>query len=132
MSLAIRIYSFGYHRSGIPDDPAGNGGGFVFDCRGLPNPGRDAEFAPHSGLDEDVRLYLESRPEVSDFLGKVVQLVETVVKSYLQSGYEDLQVCFGCTGGQHRSVFCAEQLAAHLRSGGLQVEVLHTERGLWW
>jgi RNase adaptor protein for sRNA GlmZ degradation len=132
MGLHIRICSFGYQRSGIPDDPSGNSGGFVFDCRGLPNPGREARYASQSGLDEDVRAYLKRHPEVGHFLESVFRLVDLVVERYRQSGYTELQICFGCTGGQHRSVFCAEELAAHLRSAGVSIELSHTEKGRWW
>jgi RNase adaptor protein for sRNA GlmZ degradation len=132
VSLTVRLYSFGYHRSGIPEDPAGNGGGFVFDCRGLPNPGRKPRFMRLSGLDAEVRSYLADEGDVARFLASVIHLLETVVDAYQRSGYEDLHVCFGCTGGQHRSVYCAEEVAARLRSAGVRVEVRHTEQGVWW
>ena len=104
----------------------------MFDCRALPNPGREARYAAQSGMDEEVRSYLEQFPEVWGFLKHVFVLIDGVVGLYQENGFENLQVCFGCTGGQHRSVFCAMELAQHLRSNGFAVDVLHTEQGVWW
>ncbi len=129
--LHIDVFSFGYHRSGIPPDRSGNGGGFVFDCRVLPNPGREARYAKQSGLDREVRTFLEERGETAEFLAHAIVLVERTARAYDYRGFTHLQVCFGCTGGQHRSVFCAERAAAALRDLGYDVTVTHTEREAW-
>lgn len=129
--LHIDIHSFGYHRSGIPVDTSGNGGGFVFDCRMLPNPGREARYARQSGLDREVQDYLSACEETSVFLAHALALVETTATQYAARGFTHLQVCFGCTGGQHRSVYCAESAARLLRERGFQVTVTHTEREAW-
>ena len=129
--LHIDIRSFGYHRSGIPDDPSGNGGGFVFDCRMLPNPGREARYARQSGLDREVQDYLAGCEETSVFLSHALALVEATARRYESRGFTRLQVCFGCTGGQHRSVYCAESAARLLHERGFQVTVTHTEREAW-
>lgn len=129
--LHIDIHSFGYHRSGIPLDTSGNGGGFVFDCRVLPNPGREARYAKQSGLDSEVREFLEERGETAEFLAHAITLVERTARAYDYRGFTHLQVCFGCTGGQHRSVFCAERAAIALRDLGYHVTVTHTEREAW-
>jgi RNase adaptor protein for sRNA GlmZ degradation len=130
--LLVSIFSFGYTRSGIPGDPNGNGGGYVFDCRFLPNPAWDPKFMPLSGLDDEVRQHLDDSPEVREFLLHVFEIVDATAAGYLERGFTVLQVAFGCTGGQHRSVYCAEQLARHLRRKKVRVEVTHTERGKWW
>lgn len=111
--LKVRICSFSY-KHGLPEDPTDNGGGFVFDCRALPNPGRQEEFRDFTGLDESVARFLASQPETTYFLGSVYNLVDQAVENYLARGFQNLMVSFGCTGGQHRSVYCAEQLSNHL------------------
>lgn len=130
--LRIDVYSFGYLRSGVPPDRTENGGGFVFDCRFLPNPGREARFALNSGLDDEVRTYLESYAEVEEFLVHVFAIVDRAVDQYRERAFTHLQAAFGCTGGQHRSVYCAERLAEHLRERGVHAAVTHTEQGRWW
>ncbi|MCR4438295.1 MAG: RNase adapter RapZ [bacterium] len=127
--LTVYLASFSYVRDDIPTDPYGHGGGFVFDCRLLPNPGRDPAFAAVNGLSTEVRSYLEERPEVQEFLRHVFALVDMAVANYTARGFEHLMVAFGCTGGQHRSVFCAESLAAHLRQAGVSVEIRHLTLG---
>lgn len=123
--LTVYIVSFSYLRDDIPADPYGHGGGFVFDCRLLPNPGRDPAFTEVNGLSNEVRAYLQGRPEVQQFLHHVFALVDMAVANYKARGFEHLMVAFGCTGGQHRSVFCAESLAAHLQQTGVRVEIRH-------
>jgi aminoglycoside/choline kinase family phosphotransferase len=113
--LNVSINSFSFRR-GIPYDPSGHGGGFVFDCRLLPNPGRQQEYQQLTGKDDAVITYLENEPAVHLFVENVEKLVQQSVKSYLQAGYGSLQLNFGCTGGRHRSVYCAERVAATLRS----------------
>ncbi len=112
--LTVHISSFSY-AEGPPKDGSGHGGGFVFDCRALPNPGRDKSMAHLSGLDAEVVGFLEKSPEVKKFLASVFSLVDQSVENYLSRGFTSLFVAFGCTGGRHRSVYCAEKLAEHLR-----------------
>ena len=113
--LVLRIFSFSFHRNSIPEDETGHGGGFVFDARGLPNPGREARFKDLTGKDPAVVDYLNHYSMVDKFLGDAISMVETNVKSYQERGFNNLMVSFGCTGGQHRSVYLAENLAAHFR-----------------
>ncbi|MCB2206119.1 ATP-binding protein [bacterium] len=129
--LTIALYSFGYHRSGIPVDPHGNHGGFVFDARCLPNPGREAQYRHVSGLDDAVRAYLEKQPETAVFLSHAIAMIEHAAGLYNARKFEHLQVSFGCTGGQHRSVFCVEYAARMLRLHGYTCTVEHTERERW-
>ncbi len=124
--LHVHIYSFSYLYSGIPEDPSGHGGGFVFDCRCLPNPGRFPEYADLTGQSEKVSTYLRRQPEVSAFLSSVKDIVDMAVRKYLEREFSSLMVSFGCTGGQHRSVYCAEQLAVHLSGKPVKVHVYHT------
>jgi aminoglycoside/choline kinase family phosphotransferase len=123
--LGVRVFSFSFHR-GLPKDETGHGGGFVFDCRSLPNPGREERFKSLTGRDAAVIEYLNREESVHQFLSSAVSLVDASVNAYLRRGFKNLMVSFGCTGGQHRSVFMAEQLAQHLRSkGGVNVVVRH-------
>jgi len=113
--LLVRICSFSY-RKGIPQDDSGNGGGFVFDCRGILNPGRIQEFKTMHGRDKSVKDYLEQQTRMNEFLNSVFDLVDITVEDYIGRGFESLMVSFGCTGGQHRSVYAADALARHLRN----------------
>jgi len=125
--LTVRIVSFSFHR-GVPQDDSGHGGGFVFDARGLPNPGREERFKRLTGRDDAVAEYLEQQESVKQFLANVRTLVDSSVDNYIQRGFQNLMVSFGCTGGQHRSVYLAEQLAKHLRTrGDVDVVVQHRE-----
>ena len=125
--LTVRVCSFSFHRE-MPADPSGNGGGFIFDARSLPNPGREERFRSLTGKDAPVIEYLMQQESVHRFLASAESLVDASVGAYQQRSFNHLMVSFGCTGGQHRSVFLAEQLAKHLRSrSGLQVEVRHIE-----
>jgi len=112
--LTVRIFSFSFHR-GLPQDETGNGGGFVFDGRSLPNPGREERFKTLTGKDAAVADYLDQQESVHQFLAHATSLVDASVSAYRQRGFKHLMVSFGCTGGQHRSVYLAEQLAKHLR-----------------
>src|SRR5437867_9395862 len=124
-NLTVRIFSFSFHK-GLPKDETGNGGGFVFDGRSLPNPGREERFKPLTGRDQPVIDYLNQQENVHQFLASVMSLVDASVSSYEEREFKNLMVSFGCTGGQHRSVFLAEQLAKRLRARkGVQVEVRH-------
>jgi len=127
-SLVINIYSFGYHRSGIPAGDPDHGGGFVFDCRGLPNPGREERFRERTGLDEQVIAFLDESPAAIEFLEHAYRLVELTAKEFIRRGFDSLMVSFGCTGGQHRSVYCAEKLVARLVRDGFQVECHHLDK----
>ncbi len=123
--LKVRVSSFSY-REGIPADNSGNGGGFVFDCRALNNPGRLVEYKSLTGKDEAVKQFLAALPETATFLSGVYTLVDQAVENYMKRGFENLMVNFGCTGGQHRSVYCANELAMHLNQKyGLAVEPEH-------
>ena len=124
-NLVVRVYSFSFHR-GLPQDETGNGGGFVFDGRCLPNPGREESFKTLTGKDTPVIDYLNQQESVHQFLAGVLSLVDAAINNYQQRGFKNLMVSFGCTGGQHRSVFLAEQLAKRLRiRNGLEVVVRH-------
>jgi aminoglycoside/choline kinase family phosphotransferase len=126
-NLVVRIFSFSFHRE-LPKDESGNGGGFVFDGRSLPNPGREERFKALTGKDAPVIDYLNQQESVHQFLASVLSLVDASVGSYKERGFKSLMVSFGCTGGQHRSVFLAEQLAKRLRAkNGVEVAVRHLE-----
>jgi len=126
--LTVRIFSFSFHRGGIPKDESGNGGGFVFDGRSLPNPGRQEQFKNLTGKDAPVTAYLDQQESVHQFFANVSALVNNSVREYQRRGFANLMVSFGCTGGQHRSVYLAEQLAKTLHANnGVQVIVRHTE-----
>src|ERR1019366_3466112 len=126
--LTVRVFSFSFHRS-LPQDETGNGGGFVFDGRSLPNPGREERFKTLTGKDAPVIDYLNRQESVHQFLASVKSLVDASVSTYQRRGFKHLMVSFGCTGGQHRSVYLAEQLAKHLRGkDGVEVVVRHREQ----
>ncbi len=125
--LTVRITSFSFH-GGVPRDESGHGGGFIFDTRSLPNPGREERFKAATGKDASVIDYLQKEETVRQFLSNATSLVDAAVENYQQRGFKNLMVSFGCTGGQHRSVYMAEQLAKHLRArNGLEVVVKHRE-----
>ena len=113
--LVVRICSFSY-RNGVPQDETGNGGGFVFDCRGLLNPGRFEEYKALHGRDKSVMDFLERQTKMNEFLNSVFDIVDLTVEDYIRRGFGSLMVSFGCTGGQHRSVYAADQMARHLRN----------------
>jgi dTDP-glucose pyrophosphorylase len=121
----IRVQSFSYTREGLPPDPTGHGGGFVFDCRGLPNPGRRAEYAALSGYDEPVIAMLEGAREVAVFLEAALAQVEIAARAHAERGFQDLAVAFGCTGGRHRSVYCARWLGEQLVKRGWMARTVH-------
>lgn len=128
--LTLTIKSFSY-KKGYPMDVSGNGGGFVFDCRALPNPGRLQQFKKLNGKDKEVIDYLESKEEVRYFMTNVNKLIKQSVDNYLQRGFSNLMVCFGCTGGQHRSVFCAERLAKEFsQNTDLKIIIQHIEQNI--
>ena len=126
--LLVSINSFSY-KKGIPPDISGNGGGFVFDCRGLLNPGRYEEYKKLTGRDKSVQDFLEQRTKMAEFLNSIFTIVDISVEDYIKRGFSNLQVSFGCTGGQHRSVFAADALARHLKNKfKVKIELNHVEQ----
>jgi hypothetical protein len=130
--LTVVVSSFSFHRGPLADE-SGHGGGFVFDARGLPNPGREERFKRLTGQDAAVVEYLNQQPGVQQFLASAMALVEASVSEYRRRGFPHLMVSFGCTGGQHRSVFLAEQAAKRLGGrGGVRVVLRHREQENWF
>ncbi len=130
VGLLVRIYSFSY-KKGIPDDLTGNGGGFVFDCRAIHNPGKYEQYKQLTGRDEAVMKFLEEDGEILTFLKNVYAMVDSSVERYIKRGFTDLMVSFGCTGGQHRSVYAAQKTAEHIAEKyGVQVCLQHREQGI--
>jgi hypothetical protein len=130
-SLVVGINSFSY-KKGIPADESGNGGGFVFDCRGILNPGRFEEFKTLTGQDKKVTDFLEQQTKMNAFLNGVYDLVDISVEDYLKRGFSNFMISFGCTGGQHRSVYAAEQTAAHLiNKYKVKVRLQHFNKSNW-
>ena len=126
--LTVTVYSFSFKR-GIPVDESGNGGGYIFDCRSTHNPGKYDEFKTLTGLDRPVIDFLEKDGEILTFLQSVYALVDHHAERFLERGFTHLQVAFGCTGGQHRSVYCAEHLAKHLKEKyNVRIHLIHRER----
>jgi aminoglycoside/choline kinase family phosphotransferase len=129
--LVITINSFSY-KKGLPNDETDNGGGFIFDMRGILNPGRFDEYKKLSGQDKPVQDFLEQRTKMNTFLNSVWDLIDITVENYLERGFVSLQINFGCTGGQHRSVFAAEQTARHLKNKyKVKVDLEHTNKNNW-
>jgi len=129
-NLTVTIYSFSFKR-GLPVDESGNGGGYVFDCRSTHNPGKYNEYKSLTGLDQPVIDFLEKDGEILTFLDSVYALVDHHVERFIERDFSHLQVAFGCTGGQHRSVYCAEHLAKHLKERyEVKIHLIHRERGI--
>ena len=128
--LTVRVMSFAY-KKGIPNDPTGNGGGYVFDCRAVNNPGKYEHYKQFTGLERPVIEFLESDGEILTFLDHCYSLVDASVERYIERGFTNLSVAFGCTGGQHRSVYCAQHLAEHLhKKFKVKVELIHREQDI--
>jgi hypothetical protein len=128
--LQVKIYSFAY-KKGIPNDMTGNGGGYVFDCRAINNPGKYEHYKHFTGLDKEVIQFLEDDGEVFKFLDNAYQLVDAHVQRFIERKFTNLMVSFGCTGGQHRSVYCAEHLAEHLsKKFDIKIKVIHREQNI--
>ncbi len=126
--LTVRVFSFAYPK-GIPDDASGNGGGYVFDCRAIHNPGRYEPYKRLTGTDSEVIEFLERNGEITAFLQSVYALADAHVERYLKRGFKHLMFSFGCTGGQHRSVYSAQHVAEHLaRKYPIRVELCHREQ----
>ncbi|HEY6502373.1 MAG TPA: RNase adapter RapZ [Chitinophagaceae bacterium] len=124
--LVVKICSFSYRKE-IPADETDNGGGFVFDCRGILNPGRIEEYKTQHGRDKAVKDYLEQQTQMLNFLNSVFDIVDMTVEEYIKRGFESLMISFGCTGGQHRSVYAADAMARHLRNKfKVKIELRHT------
>jgi hypothetical protein len=126
--LIVHVNSFSY-KKGIPSDKSGHGGGFVFDCRGILNPGRITEFKSLTGRDKPVRDFLEQETRMPEFLNNTYNIVDIAVEDYIKRGFESLAVNFGCTGGQHRSVYAADALVRHLRNKfNVKIDLHHIEQ----
>jgi len=121
--LNIEIHSFSYKKGGIPKDSTENGGGFVFDCRGILNPGRIEEYKIQTGNDIGVQEFLETKTEMPNFLKSIQSLISISIENYLSRNFEHLQINFGCTGGQHRSVYSAIKTAEFIRANYPEAEV---------
>ena len=129
--LVVTINSFSY-KKGIPTDPSDNGGGFIFDMRGILNPGRIDEYKPQSGLDKPVKDFLEQQTKMPQFLNSVYNIIDISVEDYILRGFDKLMINFGCTGGQHRSVYAAEAIARHLRNKfRVKTIITHTNKENW-
>lgn len=129
-ALVVRVFSFSY-KKGLPADESGNGGGYVFDCRSTHNPGRYEPYKQLTGLDQPVIDFLEEDGEIVTFLEHVYVLADTHVAHYIERGFTSLMFSFGCTGGQHRSVYSAQHLAEHLHQKfGVEVRLVHREQGI--
>lgn len=128
--LVVRVFSFSY-KKGIPADTSGNGGGFVFDCRAINNPGKYERYQFFTGMDEPVITFLEEDGEIMPFLEQAYDMVDFSVKRYMDRGFQNLMVSFGCTGGQHRSVYAAEKMAQHINEKfGVEVQLIHREQNM--
>ncbi len=130
--LVVKVHSFSYLKNGYPKDETKNGGGFVFDCRGILNPGRIEQYKSQTGLDKPVKDYLEQQTKMTDFLNSVYDIVDIAVEDYIKRGFESLEVNFGCTGGQHRSVYAAEAVNRHLKNKfGVKTTIDHLNKENW-
>ncbi|MGB4843422.1 MAG: RNase adapter RapZ [Ferruginibacter sp.] len=130
--LTVKIQSFSYLKNGYPKDETKNGGGYVFDCRGILNPGRVEVYKTQSGQDKPVKDYLEQQTKMPEFLNNVYNIVDISVEDYIKRGFESLMINFGCTGGQHRSVYAANAVARHLKNKfGVKTEVNHLNKENW-
>ena len=128
--LVVRVFSFSY-KKGIPQDESGNGGGYVFDCRSTHNPGRYEQYKQINGLQQPVIDFLEEDGEIIGFLESVYKLADFHVKRFIDRGFTNLMFAFGCTGGQHRSVYSAQHLAEHINQKfGVEVRICHREQNI--
>lgn len=131
-ALVVRINSFSFLKTSYPIDETGNGGGFVFDCRGILNPGRFEEFKKQTGQEKPVKDFLEQQTKMPEFLNNIYNIVDIAVEDYIKRNFKDLVINFGCTGGQHRSVYAAEAVARHLKNKfGVKIELSHKNSQNW-
>lgn len=131
-ALIVTVNSFSYLKNGYPKDETKNGGGFVFDMRGILNPGRFDEYKNLSGLDKPVKDFLEQQTKMPEFLNSVYSIIDINVEDYIKRDFESLMISFGCTGGQHRSVYAAEAIARHLRNKfKVKINLEHTNKENW-
>lgn len=128
--LKVRIFSFSYKYNGIPQDTTENGGGFVFDCRFIHNPGKYEEYKNLTGKDEKVIIFLQKQAEMADFLINVYGIIDKSVDNYIKREFSDLMISFGCTGGRHRSVYSAEKLSVHLKEKYPEIEIVVTHQNI--
>ncbi|MFM7710274.1 MAG: phosphotransferase [Ferruginibacter sp.] len=130
--LIVRVQSFSYLQNGYPESNHANGGGFVFDCRGILNPGRITEYKTQSGQDKSVQVFLEEHTRMPAFIQHIKDSVGITIENYIERGFEYLEISFGCTGGQHRSVYAAETIERHIRETyGVKTELHHLNRANW-
>jgi len=128
--LHVKIYSFSYKKSGIPIDETPNGGGFVFDCRFIYNPGREEQFKNLTGKDKKVKDFLDNDTKMQKYLQNVFSIIDDAADDFINRDFTNLMVSFGCTGGQHRSVYASEKLKEHLKAkynSKIQIQITHTE-----
>jgi hypothetical protein len=129
-SLVVKVFSFSF-KNGVPQDDSGHGGGYVFDCRGTNNPGRYVEYQHLTGLDQPVIDFLEKDGEILSFLEHIYPIVDFHAKRFIEREFTSLMISFGCTGGQHRSVYCAQCMAQHLHDKfGVKVILCHREQNI--
>ena len=128
-NLTVSIYSFSY-KKGIPEDETHNGGGFVFDCRGILNPGRIEQYKTQTGRDKSVIDYLETQTEMPKFIEAIKNVLDISLNNYIERAFSHLQISFGCTGGQHRSVYAAEKIARFIEEKypSVAVKIFHREQ----
>jgi RNase adaptor protein for sRNA GlmZ degradation len=127
--LQVIVQSFSFKKKGIPQDETDNGGGFVFDCRGILNPGRIEEYKQQTGMDIGVRNYLETQTEMPTFIMHCKGIIDISIQDYIARGFEHLMISFGCTGGQHRSVYCADVIGNYIQEKyGIDVKIHHCEQ----
>jgi RNase adaptor protein for sRNA GlmZ degradation len=130
--LLVKINSFSYLQNGYPKDETKNGGGFVFDCRGILNPGRVDAYKKQSGQDKPVKDYLEEQTLMPKFLNSIYDIVDIAIENYIERDFESLEINFGCTGGQHRSVYAAEAMNRHLKNKfGVRIILQHLNKSNW-
>jgi aminoglycoside/choline kinase family phosphotransferase len=131
-TLTVKVQSFSYLKNGYPKDETKNGGGYVFDCRGILNPGRIDEYKKQSGQDKPVKDYLEQQTLMPKFLNSIYDIIDITVEDYIKRGFESLEINFGCTGGQHRSVYAAEAVVRHLKNKfGVKTILNHLNNENW-